>query len=80
MIASTAATKTAAKRLAMELEVRYERQRLGLEPMELEGGGGTVDELMDWWIEKFLSKAGSDTGVEHPSAHHRVAARLDPAH
>ncbi|HVV53602.1 MAG TPA: hypothetical protein VHO06_28360 [Polyangia bacterium] len=30
LIASTAATKTAAKRLAMELEVRSERQRLGL--------------------------------------------------
>jgi hypothetical protein len=24
--------------------------------------GGTVDELMEWWIEKFLKKAGSDTG------------------
>jgi hypothetical protein len=36
--------------------------RLGLEPLELEGGGGTVDELMEWWIEKFLKKAGSDTG------------------
>jgi hypothetical protein len=30
LIASTAVTKTAAKRLAIDLESRYERQRLGL--------------------------------------------------
>ena len=61
-IASTAPTKTAAKRLAIELEARYERQRLGLEVRDLEGGGGTVNELMEWWIETFLKKAGSKTG------------------
>jgi integrase len=30
--------------------------------LELEDGVGTVDELMEWWIEKFLRKAGSGTG------------------
>ena len=69
MIASTATTKTAAKRLSMELEVRYERQRLRLEPMELEGGGGTIDELMEWWIQKFLIRAASDTGVSSIRQH-----------
>ena len=60
---------TAAKRLAIDLEGRYERQRLGLEPLELEGGGGTVDELMEWWIEKFLRKAGSGTGESSVRKH-----------
>src|ERR1041384_8208608 len=60
---------TAARRVAFELEVRYERQRLGLEPMGLEGGGGTVDELMEWWIKTFLTKAGSDTGVSSLRPH-----------
>jgi hypothetical protein len=27
--------------------------------MELPDGGGTVDELMDWWVVKFLRKAGA---------------------
>ncbi|HZL17503.1 MAG TPA: hypothetical protein VFG23_07135 [Polyangia bacterium] len=37
--------------------------------MEFEGGGGTVDELMEWWIKKFLTKAGSDTGVSSIRRH-----------
>ena len=35
----------------------------------LEGGGGTVDELMEWWIEKFLTWAASDTGVSSIRRH-----------
>jgi integrase len=69
LLASTATTKTAAKRLAIELEARSERQRLGLEPLEIEGGGGTVDELMEWWIQKFLRKAGSGTGESSVRKH-----------
>jgi hypothetical protein len=68
MIASTATIKSGAMRLAIELEVRHERQRLGLEPLELEGGG-TVDELMEWWIVKFLRKAGSSTGESSVRKH-----------
>ncbi len=68
-IASTATAKTAAKRLALDLEGRFERQRLGLEPADLADGGGTVDQLMEWWIDKFLKKAGSDTGISSIRKH-----------
>jgi integrase len=60
--ASIAKTKTEARRLAEEMERTFDRQARGLEPIELADGGGTVDELMEWWLEKFLRKAGSDTG------------------
>jgi hypothetical protein len=45
-----ARTKTEAKRLAGELERKCERQRLGLEALPDEDGGGTFDELMNWWL------------------------------
>lgn len=60
--ASGAKTKTEARRLADGLERRAERQAHGLEPRDVPDGGGTVDALMEWWIEKFLRKAGLDTG------------------
>src|SRR5258708_29539408 len=57
--ASAATTKTEAKRLALELERRFNRQQLGLEPLDLEDGGGTVAQLMEWWIDTFLRHAPS---------------------
>lgn len=55
--ASSARTKTEARRVAGELERQWERQRLGLEPLAAEDGGGTFDELMQWWLETY--SAGS---------------------
>ena len=57
LVASAAATKTEAKRLAVEMERRFERQRLGLEPAPIADGLRTVDELLEWWIENFLARA-----------------------
>ena len=54
-IASTAANKTDAKRLAGELEHKAERQRLGLEPLPDEDGGGTVAELLEWWLDTYVT-------------------------
>jgi integrase len=69
-IASTASTKTEAKRLASDLERRYERQRLGLEVADLPDGGGTVDELMEWWIDGFLQRtAGAEGGISSVRKH-----------
>jgi integrase len=51
--ASSARTKTEARRLAGELERQCERQRLGLEPLPAEDGGGTFDELMEWWLDTY---------------------------
>ena len=58
-IASTAGTKTEAKRLAIEMERRFERQRLGLEPAPSAEGLRTVDDLLEWWIENFLRNSPS---------------------
>jgi hypothetical protein len=52
--ASAATTKTEARRLAVDLERRFERQQLGLEPADIEDGGGTIAQLMTWWIDTFL--------------------------
>lgn len=46
---TTARTKTEAKRLAHELEVQAERQRLGLEPLPI-NATGTLAELATWWL------------------------------
>ena len=51
--ASTARTKTEAKRLVGELETRFERARLGLETLPPEDGGGTLGELLTWWLKTY---------------------------
>ena len=58
-LASAAGTKTEAKRLGIEMERRFERQRLGLEPAPIAEGLRTVDDLLEWWIETFLRNAPS---------------------
>jgi hypothetical protein len=50
---TTARTKTEAKRIAADLERLCERQRLGLEPMPAEDGGGTFGEQAKWWLETY---------------------------
>jgi integrase len=61
---SEAQTKTEARRLASELQRREERVRLGIEQAPPEDGGGTLNDLLDWWIETYLAKsAGYDRAV-----------------
>src|SRR5688572_26761077 len=65
-VRSDATRKTEAERLAHELELRHERQRLGLEPLPDPNGGGTVAELMEWWLATYVGKrpsAGSTAAV-----------------
>ena len=50
---TTARTKTDCRRFAEDLEARGERQRAGLEPVLPEDGGGTVIELLRWWIDGY---------------------------
>jgi integrase len=64
--ASSARTKTEARRLAGEIERQFERQRLGLEPLPAEDGGGTFDELMKWWLETY--SAGSPSHKRNQSS------------
>lgn len=49
----SAATKTEAKRLAAELERQAERRRLGLEAGRPADGGGTVQQLLGWWLRTY---------------------------
>lgn len=50
---STATNKTQAKHLAAELERQAERQRLGLELGRPADGGGTVEALLQWWLDTY---------------------------
>jgi len=58
--ASTASTKTAAKRLAADVERAAERQRFGLEPQLPEDGGGTLGELLRWWLATYSVRQPSE--------------------
>src|SRR5207248_3394098 len=50
-VASTALSKTEARRLAAEVERKAERQRLGLEPLPTDCTL-SVGELVEWWLEE----------------------------
>jgi integrase len=56
-----ARTKTEAKRIALQLEVRAWQQRMGFQQIEAPDGGGTVSELMSWWMATF-----SEGNTSHP--------------
>jgi integrase len=51
-----ARTKGQALELLREVQVAEDRARHGLDARPPEDGGGTVDELIDWWAEKFLKR------------------------
>ncbi len=76
LVASSAETKTEAKRLAAELEKRYERQRLGLEVADLPDGGGTVAELMEWWIDGFVRRSAGHEGAICSVRKHVIGSAL----
>jgi hypothetical protein len=57
--ATSAQSKTEAKRMAQELGMHHERQRIGLEAHAAEDGGGTLAELMKWWLKVYSSKQPS---------------------
>jgi integrase len=50
---TAACTKREANQTAIELEQRAWRQRMGLEQFRSRDAGGTVRELMTWWLETF---------------------------
>lgn len=67
---STARTKAQAMKLAAETELQYERQRLGLEAAPAADGGGTLAELLDWWLETYSKGSPShDRNVGTVRAH-----------
>jgi integrase len=62
---STAVTKTEAKRMAHDLERRCERQRLGIEEIPPEDGGGTLGVLLTWWLETYSAGTPSHDRNEY---------------
>ena len=73
---TTARTKTEAKRLAVELEQRAERQRWGLEPLPNPDGGETVGELLRWWLDTYSSKLASHQTNVYVVERYLLSARL----
>jgi integrase len=75
-IRSTAQTKTEARRLAGDLERRAERQRLGLEDLPLEDGGGTLAQLLKWWLTTYVRPTSSYRRTESVVARNLLSSEL----
>jgi len=75
-MASDAENKTEARRLTAELQRRHERIRLGIEIAPAEDGGGTVDELVEWWVATYLSKSPGFRRCVGTVRKHLIGSRL----
>lgn len=73
---TAADTKTKAKRMALELEQKAERQRLGLEAMPAPDGGGTLDELLIWWLDTYSKGSPSHERTESSIRKHFIGSDL----
>ncbi|RPH66882.1 MAG: site-specific integrase [Myxococcaceae bacterium] len=62
-VATRAATKSEAKRVAIELEQREGRIRHGLETALPSDGGGTVGDLLTWWLRQTANAADAVRSV-----------------
>ena len=73
----SARTKGQAHELLREIQVAEDRARHGLDVRPPEDGGGTVDELIDWWAEKFLKHKVSYGPCirDDPKASRRIVTR-----
>ena len=76
--ASTAKSKTEARRLADDLERRCERQRLGLEPVPDADGGGTFADLLKWWIKTHSTSSPSHKRNVSVIEKHLLSSDLAP--
>ncbi len=75
-VVSRAATKTEARRLASDLERQAERQRFGLEPAPPPNGGGTLDELLRWWLETYSAGSPSHARNKYSVEKHLIGAEF----
>jgi len=73
---TNARTKSEAKRIAVELETRAWRERMGLEQLRAEDGGGTVRDLLKWWLEAFSEDAPSHSRNESAIKKHLLPAKI----
>ena len=72
--ASRARNKTEAREMAQELERRAERERLRLDLPVAKDGGGTVEELLRWWLQEYSCGSPSDTTNQSAIAKHLVCS------
>ena len=54
-----AKSKGRAAELQREIQVAEDRARHGLDQRPPKDGGGTVDEMVEWWVNQFLAKRAS---------------------
>jgi integrase len=75
---SRAATKSEANRLLRELQRQAERQRHGLEPLPPADGGGTLAELLQWWLENISKGSPSHEGAVYAFEKHFMGSDIAP--
>lgn len=75
-VPTEARTKTQARHLAVEMERRHERQRLGLEPLTPADGGGTLTELLKWWLTTVSVGSPSHEWSERTVTKHLLSSEL----
>ncbi len=75
-VTSNASTKTEAKRLLRELEQQAERQRLGLEALPPEDGGGSLAALLEWWLTDYSASTHSHARNESVVRTHLLSSEL----
>ena len=68
--------KTAARRLLAEVEQKVERQRLGLDALPDPDGGGTIAELMAWWLKTYSATSASQARNTSVVTKHLIAAPI----
>jgi len=73
---TVATTKTEAKRLAGDVERKAERVRFGLEAAPPEDGGGTLGDLMAWWLDSCDRGAPSHSRNRYTIQRHIIGTDL----
>lgn len=71
-----ARTKAEARQLQSQLERRAERVRLGVEVGLPEDGGGTLGELLRWWLDTYSKPLASHATNESAIRVHFLGAEL----
>jgi len=71
-----ARTKGQAVKLLREIQVAEDRARNGLDKRPPRDGGGTVDAMVTWWVEKFLSKRASFSQCIGTIRRHIIGSKL----
>jgi integrase len=71
-----ARTRGEAKRICAELEEKAFRARQGLEELIPEDGGGTLSELLEWWLRTYSRDAPSHVRNEYTLRKHIIGTKL----